>query len=74
MGLPVSWDSGEKAQGRLELLSPTIWRRGWNSEGAMLAIDSKLLRVIKMKVDCKDLQKTLTIVRIETIEEQMRLI
>lgn len=45
-----------------------------DSEVAMFAIDSKLLRVIKMKVDCKDLQKALTIVGSEAIKEQMRLI
>lgn len=40
----------------------------------MFAIDSKLLRVIKMKVDCADLQKGLAIVRSEAIKERMRLI
>lgn len=37
-----------------------------DSEVAMFAIDSKLLRVIKMikmKVDCKDLQNALTVVK-----------
>lgn len=45
-----------------------------DSEVATFAIDSKLLRVIKMKVYCKDLQKALTIVRSEAIKEQTRLI
>jgi len=40
----------------------------------MFAIDGKLLRVIKMEVDCKELQKALTMVRSEAIKEQTRLI
>lgn len=74
MGLSVSCDSGEMAQGRTGVLISHNLEKRMDSEVSMLAIDSKLLRVIKMEVDCTDLQKTLTMVRSETIEEQTRLI
>lgn len=54
---------GEMAQSRTEDLISHDLEKRVDSEVAMFAIDSKLLRVIKMKVDCKDLQKALTIVR-----------
>lgn len=54
---------GEMAQGRTENLISHDLKKRVDGEVAMFAIDSKLLRVIKMKVDCKDLQKALTVVR-----------
>lgn len=54
---------GEMAQGRTENLISHDLEKRVDGEVAMFAIDSKLLRVIKMKVDCKDLQKALTVVR-----------
>lgn len=54
---------GEMAQGRIEDLISHDLEKQVDSEVAMFAIDIKLLRVIKMKVDCKDLQKALTVVR-----------
>lgn len=54
---------GEMAQGRTEDLISHNLEKEVDSEVTMFAIDSKLLRVIKMKVDCKDLQKALSVVR-----------
>lgn len=51
------------AQGRIEDLISHDLEKWVDSEVAIFASDSKLLRVIKMKVDCKDLQKALTVVR-----------
>lgn len=51
------------AQGRTEVFISHDLEKRVDIEVAMFAIDSELLRVIKMKVDCKDLQKALTLVR-----------
>lgn len=51
------------ALGRTEDHLPRLGEKRVYSEVAMLAIDDKLLWVIKIKVDCKDLEKALTVVR-----------
>lgn len=54
---------GEMAPGRTEDLISHHREKRVDSEVAMFAIDSNLLRVIKIKVDCKDLEEALTVAR-----------
>lgn len=51
------------APGRTEDLISHHGEKRVDSEVAMFAIDSNLLRVIKIKVDCKDLEEALTVER-----------